>query len=240
MNGKIRKILNIAGILLVVFCITCLFSPSCYAEENKGSIELQCSFSEEDEDIVFDGDEYAVTKIAGWDNGKFRILPQYKDFDCSWDMIISSEYHEKALQISEYVISKEKFDYSGKTHDGGRLVFKNIDTGLYLVVRTHTDAKNEGYLVDPFLVSVPQFVENEFIYNVVTEPKFSKIPDDESSDEEESSYPESSEPSRDISENSEAFSTGDNSRSFEAVFYMLTGIFSAAAAVFVLGKKNNS
>ena len=98
MNGKIKKILNIAGILFAVFCIGCTFSLSCSAVGHKGSLELQCKFSEEDEEIILDGDEYIVTKIADFDKNQFSILPQYKNFDCNWNLIISSEYHEKAFE----------------------------------------------------------------------------------------------------------------------------------------------
>ena len=235
MNGKIKKILNIAGILFAVFCIGCTFSLNCSAVGHKGSLELQCKFSEEDEEIILDGDEYIVTKIADFDKNQFSILPQYKNFDCNWNLIISSEYHEKAIQIADYIIPKEYFDYRGIVQKNGKLVFENIGTGLYLVARTYT--KNTEYLVDPFLVSIPQVIESEVIYNVVVEPKFSKILDEESSKEEESSDFESAEPSRDISEPSEPFSTGDNTGN-RRFLYMGIAVISCVTVIFFLGKKN--
>ena len=52
----------------------------------------------------------------------------------------------------------------------------------------------------------------------------------------ESSYPESSEPSGNTSENSEPFSTGDAAGT-QVFLYTGTAMLSAMTAVFVLGKR---
>ena len=220
-----NKILNIMGLFLVFLSI---FSIPCHAAEQKGSLELDCIF----EELVFDGDEYAVTKIADLDNGKIRMLPEYKAFDCNWNILISSQVHDRAEKIGEYVAENGYFGDRGITKNGGKVIFENMDTGLYLVTRTYTE--NTEYIVDPFLVSIPQVVDGEVIYRVVVEPKFSEVPDEESSGVEKPSEPESSEPSE--QQDSEPFFTGDK-RSWQSLIYILIGAFAVITGILLSDRK---
>ena len=219
-----NKILNIMGIFLVFLSI---FSMPCHAAEQKGSLELDCIF----EELVFDGDEYAVTKIADLDNGKIRMLPEYKAFDCNWNILISSQVHDRAEKIGEYVAENGYFGDRGITKNGGKVIFENMDTGLYLVTRTYTE--NTEYIVDPFLVSIPQVVDGEVIYRVVVEPKFSII-SEESSGMDKPSEPESSEPSE--QQDSEPFFTGDK-RSWQSLIYILIGAFAVITGILLSDRK---
>ena len=142
------------------------------------------------------------------------------------DILISSQVHDRAGKIGEYVAEKGYFDDRGITKNGGKVIFENMDTGLYLVTRTYTE--NTEYIVDPFLVSIPQVVDGEVIYRVVVEPKFSEVPDEESSGVDKPSEPESSEPSE--QQDSGAFFTGDN-RSWQSLIYILIGAFAVITGI---------
>ena len=66
-------------------------------------------------------------------------------------------------------------------------------------------------------------MDGEVIYRVVVEPKFSEVPDEESSGVDKPSEPESSEPSEPSEQqDSGAFFTGDN-RSWQSLIYILIG-----------------
>lgn len=51
----------------------------------------------------------------------------------------------------------------------GRVVFDELEPGLYLLVQYN--AADGYYLLDPFLVSIPQFIGDEYIYDVDAGPK---------------------------------------------------------------------
>ena len=159
------------------------------------------------------------------------MLPEYKAFDCNWNILISSQVHDRAEKIGEYVAENGYFGDRGITKNGGKVIFENMDTGLYLVTRTYTE--NTEYIVDPFLVSIPQVVDGEVIYRVVVEPKFSII-SEESSGMDKPSEPESSEPSE--QQDSEPFFTGDK-RSWQSLIYILIGAFAVITGILLSDRK---
>lgn len=58
---------------------------------------------------------------------------------------------------------------SKKTDANGLVTFSDIETGLYLVLQTKIT--NGYYAMDPFLVSVPMTIANEWVYDVDASPK---------------------------------------------------------------------
>lgn len=58
---------------------------------------------------------------------------------------------------------------SKKTDASGLVTFPDLETGLYLVLQTKTT--NGYYAMDPFLVSVPMTIANEWVYDVDASPK---------------------------------------------------------------------
>jgi fimbrial isopeptide formation D2 family protein/LPXTG-motif cell wall-anchored protein len=60
---------------------------------------------------------------------------------------------------------------SGLTAADGSLTFANLDAAVYLVTENSSTAHDIAFTADPFLVSVPIALNNEWLYNVHVYPK---------------------------------------------------------------------
>ncbi len=235
MNRMIVFFLIRAEVLLTVLGLLCLVSLNASAQQ-KGSLELQCTFSEEAEKVLLDGDEYTLTKIAEMTGGEWVTEERFLSFACSWEGLSSSESHEKARQLAGIAAENRYYDRNGVTQNGA-LLFDEIDTGLYLVTRVNVDPKNADFRVDPFLVSIPQVVDEKTVYHVVVEPKFSHLTDGTSIDTEPSpspGTPESSEPS---ATSPDPLFTGDSTRAAAVFWLLMAGAFLTAAILLFPGKR---
>lgn len=72
-----------------------------------------------------------------------------------------------AYAKSEWSIAKETAGSNGKVK------FSGLEIGLYLVVQTKTAENYEA--IDPFLVSVPRYLEGKYVYDVDATSKMSLI-----------------------------------------------------------------
>ena len=160
------------GILLSMTMFT-----GVHAEET-GSLTLQCHINGEEGKHYFAGDTYAIIPVADLvldeGNAEYVMREGYEEYSCDWSELSSSELKDIASEM------KETADFTtalqAMTDSKGELCFDTLEPALYLVDRVETAVENEAYSVDPMLISVPAFAENEWEYEVVTTPKFSKVP----------------------------------------------------------------
>ena len=126
----------------------------------KGSISI--TLSEVEDDTKVSGASITIYKVADAilenNNLVFDYHDSLKKYKVNFDNGIITDEMLK-------IISKEELvSYSNITNDLGVVEFIDLDLGLYLVVQNN---QVEGFSrIDPFLVYIPQVIENKWIYEV--------------------------------------------------------------------------
>lgn len=179
---KLRKMIAAIGMLLML-PILCL--PA-FASGVSGTLYLNCSTHVDGQRRYFAGDAFALVKIADAEidtsaekpTVRYVTLPKFQQMDCAWDALSAEESHAKAKDLASAGVAVDDCMASVVTDVQGKAAFYNLDTALYLVVRTKAGEKNEAYFSDPFLVSVPLLMEDEINYTVTASPKYGWIPEE--------------------------------------------------------------
>lgn len=174
---KLNKLLSAAGLFLVVLSIMLISAIPVSAAEESGSLTLRCVFSVEGGKRVLSNDEYSLAKIADASitdsSVTYTTLERFKSYDCDWQNTAASKMDDKAKALAYYCEKNNYYTSSAVTDKNGELKFDDLEIGLYLVARTKTDSANADFITDPLLVFIPERVNDEVIYDVVSTPKFS-------------------------------------------------------------------
>ena len=173
---KLNKLLSALGIILLIIALfSCAVSGG--AAEKHGSITLRCVFSVEGGEHVLSGDEYSLAKIADAFltdlSVSYMTLTQFENYDCDWKNLAASKMNEKAKALAYFCEKNHLYTESAVTGSNGELKFEDLSAGLYLAARTRIASENEDFNTDPLLVFIPENVNSEIIYEVVSTPKFS-------------------------------------------------------------------
>ena len=174
---KLNKLLSAAGIFLVIFSVLFLCVLSASAAESGGSLTLRCVFSVEGGERVLSGDEYSLVKVADAvmteSSVVYTTLEKFENYDCDWQNQTASKMNEKAKALAYFCEKNHLYTASAVTDQNGELKFEELSVGLFLIARTKTDSANEDFITDPLLVFIPQIVNGEAVYDVISTPKFS-------------------------------------------------------------------
>ena len=135
--------------------------------EELGSIKI--TLTEKEENIAIEGAELGLYHIA--DAGEkdhnliFNYTENYKE--CTADL---SNLTIDGLTDKITKCTKDKTpDYTKTTNEKGKLKFKDLKLGLYLV-KQETQVK--GYSnIDSYLVMIPKVIDNKWTYDITSEPK---------------------------------------------------------------------
>lgn len=135
--------------------------------EELGSIKI--TLTEKEENIAIEGAELGLYHIA--DAGEkdhnliFNYTENYKE--CTADL---SDLTIDGLTDKITKCTKDKTpDYTKTTNEKGKLKFKDLKLGLYLV-KQETQVK--GYSnIDSYLVMIPKVIDNKWTYDITSEPK---------------------------------------------------------------------
>lgn len=135
--------------------------------EELGSIKI--TLTEKEENIAIEGAELGLYHIA--DAGEkdhnliFNYTENYKE--CTADLI---DLTIDGLTDKITKCTKDKTpDYTKTTNEKGKLKFKDLKLGLYLV-KQETQVK--GYSnIDSYLVMIPKVIDNKWTYDITSEPK---------------------------------------------------------------------
>ncbi len=171
--------------LAAVWAILALLCLCASAAEQTGSVKMICIASQDGQSIGLSGDTYSIVKVADilphsleTPPLEYETLPDWLEFDCDWGNLTAGELRQKAIAMEEQAFFLQDFLDSQMIDARGEAVFENLEPGLYLVVRTFIREYNQPFLMDPFLVSVPQ-VEEEYRYDVQVRVKFEWWPPSE-------------------------------------------------------------
>lgn len=156
----------------VALCIiTALCLPlTAYAAEKKGSVSVL--FHHETYPVA--DSQFKVYRIADEINGKYFLRGDFTKYPVSLETLTSDTLGGIANALSAYAARDSVKPYAeGKTNTRGRVVFSDLEKGLYLIVGSAVTEKNKIYTPQPFIVSVPFTDENgNKLYNISAEPKY--------------------------------------------------------------------
>lgn len=134
--------------------------------EGRGTIELL--LKESTDGTMVPGAEISIVKIAKAIDKNNNLAFEYVDeiSDCS---LLVDEIKDVSSELLE-CIDKSDLKYDKKiTDNNGMVKFNNLELGLYLIKQTN---KLEGYSSFlPFLIMIPEFIDDEWNYDIEATPK---------------------------------------------------------------------
>ena len=132
-----------------------------------GSIKI--TLTEKEEDIAIEGADIGLYHIADADELDHNLIFNYTEnyTECTADL---SDLTIDGLTEKITKCTKDKTpDYTKTTNEKGKLKFKDLKLGLYLV-KQETQVK--GYSnIDSYLVMIPKVIDNKWTYDITSEPK---------------------------------------------------------------------
>lgn len=134
--------------------------------EKKGSLKIE--LQEQTENTSVSNAEITIYKLADAvevnNNLSFKYVNKLND--CKVEVNSIKEVDDDLYSCIE---NKDLVEYKGITNNLGIVEFNNLDLGLYLVKETNSPS-NYSYFED-FLVMLPNFLDNNWIYDVYSTPK---------------------------------------------------------------------
>lgn len=154
--------------LLLAVLVLCTVSTGAFAASGVpegGSITIKVRHDGE----PIDGGEltlYKVGKIEENDgNYSFEPVLKLKDTDISLEDVDDPDLAEELADLAE----EEGLEAISAPIEDGEAFFEDLDAGLYVVVQTETCP---GFAdMSPYLISVPQLEDGEWVTDVVARPK---------------------------------------------------------------------
>lgn len=167
-----RKIKNIFAFVLTLILL-CAVSLTAYAKDVPDT-SRRCSFSvimTYNNKTVSGGNIilYKVGDINENDgNYSFVLSREFKDSNVSLSDISSPA---AAIKLSEFANLRNIRGQSTNINRQGKAQIGNLEPGLYLASQTRA---SDGYKkIEPFLVSLPEYEDGKYNYNVDASPKIS-------------------------------------------------------------------
>lgn len=175
--------------LALLAAVLCLLTSVAQAA---GSIDLTrkptLTLTYRDGKTALSGAKFSIYRVADADEtGELTVRSEFDEFDLDIRGKNDRRWREMAQTLESYVLRRELTPAdSGKTDKTGMLTFptqgKTLAAGLYLVIgERHTQGGND-YDAEPFFVLLPtqDLENNEWVYDVSANLKFSKtpVPDD--------------------------------------------------------------
>ena len=133
----------------------------------KGSIEV--TLKDNEDELGISGAEITIYQVATASEENHNLVytytDQFSDCEVSLDDFSKVDFDKDIKEC----LSDDALGTVGSTDDNGVVYFNNLEFGLYLIVQTN---KVEGYsVIDSFLVQVPLWENNDWIYNIKSLPK---------------------------------------------------------------------
>lgn len=175
--------------LALLATVLCLLTSVAQAA---GSIDLTrkptLTLTYRDGKTALSGAKFSIYRVADADEtGELTVRSEFDEFDLDIRGKNDRRWREMAQTLESYVLRREFTPTdSGKTDKTGMLTFptqgKTLAAGLYLVIgERHTQGGND-YDAEPFFALLPtqDLENNEWVYDVSANVKFSKtpVPDD--------------------------------------------------------------
>lgn len=124
--------------------------------------------------------EIGVVRVASVTSEKggahYTSLSPFDQVSISWPDLSAAQSEEIAGKMEELVKVQSVSFQKAVTSSNGRVVFGNLEPGMYLVYQTKKAAVNTRFQeMEPFLTAVPELENGEWKYQVKVLPKTSII-----------------------------------------------------------------
>ncbi|MFV0361677.1 MAG: sortase B protein-sorting domain-containing protein [Suipraeoptans sp.] len=167
-------------VLVAIMCLALLatFSQSevkAYQPSKQGSITVTLNnIGTNNANVVFD--LYKVGSITGDNHIAFDLEASFVDSGIDLDTLRVAEEQKKAAKIFLNHLPDTTHD-TKSTDDSGKLVFEELDHGVYLI---NISEAGEYGVVEPFLIFLPYMSVDtqEWIYHIDSNPKGEWNPDE--------------------------------------------------------------
>ena len=97
----------------------------------------------------------------------FAPIAEFADVEADYTRIADALFAKELLTLAKEL----ELEYITAPIDDGAAVFENVPTGLYVVFQDAADATKGFAAMNPFLISMPKFQDNEYVTQVEAEPK---------------------------------------------------------------------
>lgn len=168
-----KKLLKI----LLIISVPLLFSVSTEktsAAMKEGSIcILYQGRTKNDTTIPLRKANFVLYNVGQDENGEWNLNAAFKKSYVSLQENSAELRQKQAKNLYQYARKQQIDGKNGQTDKDGRLVFAQLEKGLYLIAQTKevTYGGKESYISDPFLVSIPIDVDGTMLYHVTAQPK---------------------------------------------------------------------
>lgn len=159
MNILLRRLI---AVLCAAVMLCAVAAPALAAKVGNISVEIK-----DDDDKPVVGFEVCIVKVA---DKNAKLIGDFKAASITPSKLKDEKNNAKnAKKLLAYVddAAAEK----KATTTNGRLAFKNLEEGIYLIY----DAGNDGHKFDPFLVKMPTVINGSADYDIVASPKIDPI-----------------------------------------------------------------
>lgn len=168
-------------LLIVCTMIMSLFAAEAFAAgsltpETPAKFTIQTKYGSSDPNPVA-GIPYRIYHVADIDNGPvFTLTEEFKDCGIKLKGDSANEWDSVAELIKGYAQANSiEPVYTLSSDENGTVIIDGIDTGLYLVVGERTTVGSYTYSVKPGIVTVPNFVDGAWNYDVTMLPKIERF-----------------------------------------------------------------
>lgn len=134
-----------------------------------------------DDTSVAEKMEFNLYQIATLDTGTVYCMNDaYEELDIKFTTENADRWEEYTQTLAKYVVDNdiEPSDYSSVDKSGAAkfpYILDVLTPGIYLVTSEKMENDENGFDVEPFLVSLPVYDDEEYIYDVVSSPKVDGI-----------------------------------------------------------------
>lgn len=164
----------------VMICVLLIFSTGITvvsaAEKKSGMLTITCRTDE----IVLADMEWNVYKVADiTSNKKYDLVGRYKNYPVNVNGLSTSKMQAAAETLEAYTkVDKIKHNQHGKTNNKGKVVFENLDFGLYLISGKPVTVDDMFYIPAPSLVVLDKSSDGNTVwgYDVTSMPKLKVLP----------------------------------------------------------------
>lgn len=155
--------------------------PASSASNQDNSLTVNAYYGAGDKQTPIEGLPVTVLQIAGISKDSnqlsYTTLPPFSSIVADVNTITEKNIEEISNRLHALVFEKKLPGITQKTDKTGTAKFTNLKPGLYLVTQLETFKINgKYYTMQPFLISVPEYENQKWNYDVVANPKISETP----------------------------------------------------------------
>ena len=167
------------AVFLIAFLLICTLTVTAFAHPVPDlSVNGSITFQMEWNDKPFENGKlnlYKVGEVVESDGDYFfGPIAEFADVELDYSAVADLEFAKELLTLAK----ESDLEKITASITAGKAVFEDVEPGLYVVWQNSADATKGFAAINPFLISMPRFMDNEYVTEVVAEPKvgFETIP----------------------------------------------------------------